>query len=675
MGLHHNRGYYAVILLAALLVYWPLTFNVFTLKNDALSYFLPWRYHISQSVQHGAFPFWSPYLYTGLPLHADIQSGVWNPIVLVFSLFTTYNMSVLQWETLLYIIFAGIGFFKLCRFFALHPAACLMMAIAYQCSGFMPDSGSFIPWIASAAWMPFVFYYFLQVITTPRRASAVKLGLSLFLLFSAGYPSFFIYTAYILLVISIIHIIGLWIKREWKRSFSKIAFLAGALLLFGVLAAPAILSYYNFFPYYRRGSGASLDEAQFNPMRWKDTISFMFPQASYKIEDGNDISTRNAYFGLFPLIFLLLSFSARWNRYQKIILVLTLISFLVSLGSATPVREWLYHALPFMDSFRHPGTMRIFAVGGLLLLAAFGLNGYLHQPNDRQLKLWSALLLIPVSAAIVMGCVHGGYRVPEFSMNTIKQFLDASTPWTWMLIGGIIQLLFILPILFQSSITRKELLTGSVLNVAIFTALSMPFTMVSQYRVKEVNAFVRSFPEGFPADLAALPVLNRQEDSSVISVFGYSQFYNKRISIQDHVITPTLTRRYADFLGDAALRTAIATGPFARLDLPEGKGTVKLEKFVPDSVRFTVQNSEPTTFILVQQYHPSWKAFVDGRWTRIKPGLTAFMTIPLAPGNHVVSFRYEPTLIMVLAAIAVLVLLASGAYLIYSRFVAHEQTP
>ena len=157
-----NGKYYMVLALLALLVYWPLTFHVFSLKNDATTYFLPMRYHVSEAIQNGYFPFWSPYVYTGLPLHADIQSGVWNPVVMVISLFTRYDMSVMQWETLWYIIIGGIGFFKLCRQFLFDKTTCLVLGASYMFSGFMIDSASFIPWITSAAYVPFVFLYFLR---------------------------------------------------------------------------------------------------------------------------------------------------------------------------------------------------------------------------------------------------------------------------------------------------------------------------------------------------------------------------------------------------------------------------------------------------------------------------------------------------------------------------------
>src|SRR4051812_12743581 len=90
-----NARYYLLICFIACVAYWPLTFHIFSLKNDALTYFLPYRYHVSEAVHHGYFPFWSPYIYTGLPLHADIQSGAWNPVVLLLSLVKQYDMRVL----------------------------------------------------------------------------------------------------------------------------------------------------------------------------------------------------------------------------------------------------------------------------------------------------------------------------------------------------------------------------------------------------------------------------------------------------------------------------------------------------------------------------------------------------------------------------------------------------
>ncbi|HMG67628.1 MAG TPA: hypothetical protein VK588_08080, partial [Chitinophagaceae bacterium] len=215
----NNGKYYVVLVLFAVIVYWPLSLNILSLKNDAITYFLPWRYHVSESLQHGYFPFWSPYLYTGLPIHADIQSGVWNPVVFMVSLFTTYDMNVLQWETVLYILIAGIGFFKLSHFFFPDKKLCLLLSMSYMCCGFMIDSGSFIAWVTSAAYVPFVFLFFLRTLQLPSLDSSLKLAIASSLLFLAGYTSFFIITFYLLFLLFIVLIIRSLKDRNKKYVF------------------------------------------------------------------------------------------------------------------------------------------------------------------------------------------------------------------------------------------------------------------------------------------------------------------------------------------------------------------------------------------------------------------------------------------------------------------------
>src|SRR5438067_8626389 len=100
---------YFLILLLALVCYWPFTAGIFSAKNDNLIVILPFRYNISEAIRAGHLPLWSPYIYLGFPLHGDMQSGCWNPFVWFLSLFKTYDLTLLHIEILIYIYFAGLG--------------------------------------------------------------------------------------------------------------------------------------------------------------------------------------------------------------------------------------------------------------------------------------------------------------------------------------------------------------------------------------------------------------------------------------------------------------------------------------------------------------------------------------------------------------------------------------
>ena len=102
-----------ILLVCCLLAYWPLTFHLYSLKNDALNYFLPVRHLISEQISHGYWPLWTPYLNLGYPLHGDMQSGVWNPFVQLLSLSGPYTLRTLQLETIFYIYTSGMGMYFL----------------------------------------------------------------------------------------------------------------------------------------------------------------------------------------------------------------------------------------------------------------------------------------------------------------------------------------------------------------------------------------------------------------------------------------------------------------------------------------------------------------------------------------------------------------------------------
>ena len=110
---YHPLPYYLLLLLLiCVAAYWHVSFYVFSLKNDALNYFLPVRHLVSESYHNNILPLWTPYLNLGYPLHGDMQSGVWNPFVQLFSFFSPYTLYMLHLETLLYIFLSGAGIYN-----------------------------------------------------------------------------------------------------------------------------------------------------------------------------------------------------------------------------------------------------------------------------------------------------------------------------------------------------------------------------------------------------------------------------------------------------------------------------------------------------------------------------------------------------------------------------------
>src|SRR5688572_8010726 len=98
-------------LLTSILFLWPISFCILSLKNDALTYYYPVRTLISDALNNGELPLWTPFINMGYPLHADMQSGAWNPIIWIFSFLTQYTLAAFHYELIFYFTLAGLGFY------------------------------------------------------------------------------------------------------------------------------------------------------------------------------------------------------------------------------------------------------------------------------------------------------------------------------------------------------------------------------------------------------------------------------------------------------------------------------------------------------------------------------------------------------------------------------------
>ncbi|MCB0776784.1 MAG: YfhO family protein [Chitinophagaceae bacterium] len=668
----NNRKHYLLLLFITLLAYWPLTFSVFSLKNDALIYFLPYRYHVSEAIQNGEFPWWSPWLYSGLPLHSDIQSGVWNPVVMLISCFTTYNMTVLQWELLLYLFIAAIGMYKLVKELGGASQTSFLAAVVYLCCGFMTDSGSFIPWISNAAYLPFVFCYFLRLSKKPVFSTALKLSLSLALLLTAGYPSFFIFAMYILLAAAIVIIYKK--HRQAVRIGPFFKFFAIAVLVFLLLCSPAILSWFDFFDYYERGKGTSLEKAVTGSFPLFSTVSYLFPSAVYKEHSwlNTDVSLRNASVGIFMLIFFLLALLRPKTVNSKFVIAVIIFSFLFSLGDATPLREWCYHFIPLMDSFRHPSCMRLYTTIGIILISIPVIDllwkdlSFIAKP----LKKISIILILLIAAFVIYYFVRSGF-IALSSLALSKETLDKLGFADLVILQGIIQLGFLG--LFVFILYKKKtrfILPAVIANLLLLCFIAQPFTFFSQLKTSDVNKHIASFPKGFPVPDAKAPInAGMQQPDLPAKPFNDNGFYSKIPMITGDIISPTVNTRYHEFLLDTQLRNIVNDYPFAYFSdssflsmnmLPDSgkivlfdragrqqpifehtKGNIVITGISANSLEMNVTAEQNGLLNIFQQYHHGWRAWANDVEIPVYRSNKAFMSVPIPSGQQKVIFRFE----------------------------------
>jgi len=686
---------YMVLLLLCLAAYWPLTFSVFSVKNDAIHYFLPFRYQVSNAIQHGELPFWSPYLYLGYPLLGDMQSGAWNPFVWLISLFSTYNIYLFHLEYLLYIFIAGLGMYRLCRLFTPQQSLALLMAAAYMCCGYTMGSGQFINWIASAAFVPLVLEQYYRMLRDRRIIHALGTAVFIWLLLVCGYPADLVYTAYILAAMAVT---GFVVSRRKGLRWQRWAGLhALTLLLAAGLCAPALLAFADLLPYYERGAGATYEQAVQNAYELKNAVSLLAPWTvtAPQFTSGTDLTGRNLFIGIVPLLLLLLSCFGPWKRSQIFAAGLLLFSFLFMLGEGYGLRFLTYQIFPGMSGFRHPSHFRLYVIIAALVM---GVHAAAHGERKRLGQVTLGLLLICLVAALAAGSTHFLQWLQEIPFSTngalVKAWLDKVAPASLTTAACLLQAVFLLAIfLLRKKRLILTVITG-ILNLLVFQAL-FPASFVGKTPPAVIHKVMRErIAEDRGLRLHTTVAQNSADAFRNFDTAGLSYFYNGRIGLSPVTNSPSFLSRQEAFLNHSFLYTEVASHPpmYLAHRFRDLRDTATLqpcvflyrekEKAVPvdacratggiakfrggyNSFHATVEADTAMLLQLTQNYHHGWEATVDGKEVPVRLSNLAFMSIEVPGGTHQISWQFRPYMIYFAAVMAAITAISMLLYFLY----------
>ncbi len=668
------------------IVFWPVSLKIFTLKNDALTYYYPVRTLISDALHNYELPLWTPYINMGYPLHADMQSGAWSPVIWIFSLLTNYSLYGFHLELLFYFSFAGVGLYYLGKSFGFNKYTALIAALAWQYSGFMIDSVQFFVCIAAACYLPWIFLFFKRLLASQRVKDALATGLFLYLLFTGSYPALFIITAYLLIAFFLF----VFFTAKQKYSFAKINALPIALMAgtFVLLSLPAILSFAQHLAFIGRGKKQALEFVQQNSLVPQSLISFVSPFSTTASAGwlNTDPLMRNSYMGIIPLLFFLtaiLNKSIRRIKTVQFLFFTGLAMFALALGSHFLLHKLAYYALPLFNSFRHPAIFRLFGIFCWLMAAGFAMNNVGVNKDVLAItkKIHAGLTVGIIALSIILVIIFNHsltiFSNGSFAPQNFKYLLGQFS----FIERYLIQLPFVLAILLLCYMVLKKenvmqlLLVICMADFFISTQLNMPVTVIGAKKYNTVITLLNRNPEKFPLPGNTSIEINSANAADTPGLSKTKIPFEKRIGRNDYYITPgnlsLQDKFYESAIRDKVFKnplayfadtlifqmpaTGITTNAFAILDssssfIKQGSVTNKKGSVVPagisaNSFSFQMENTEPSVLVFLQNYYPGWKASIDGKETAIEKANITFMCIQVPKGRHSILFHYQPALI------------------------------
>ncbi len=377
-----RREWLAIISLVSVLLVLPFwrvaTMQGIVITNDiALSDMAnqshPMRHFLGRELHAGRLPLWLPEIYMGYPIQAEGQMGaLYPPNLLLFGLFPP--LAALNLSVLLPFFVAALGTYALARKLgaAIWPA--LAAALAYALGGFYIVHVKHMALVHTACWIPLV-WLFIELGLDRDRRLLLAAGVLWAVQWLAGMPQI----AYYSVGTGSLYYLGRAIQTRQLRSTAPLLLLA-LTLSFGV-AAVQLWPTFELTSFSERSGGVSFQFASSFGYRLESLRTFLYPYAngdpgtaSYRIKGlfWEDY----AYIGLIPLITGLVGglWLARKGGPARLLLALATATFVVGLGSNTPVFHLAWTWLPGMNYFRFPQRLQVVTTLCLVLTAALFLT-------------------------------------------------------------------------------------------------------------------------------------------------------------------------------------------------------------------------------------------------------------------------------------------------------------
>jgi len=147
----------ALVLVTFLFWAIPLFRPDVTIHWDLTDVTYPAQKYFADSVHAGRLPYWTPFLYSGMPFLSDPQTGAWYPLHWPFFAVGIYPRS-LFWELGLHSFLALAGAFLLARKLFVDPVAAVIAAMFYAWGGFFAAHSSQLGKFEAAALLPWMLW-------------------------------------------------------------------------------------------------------------------------------------------------------------------------------------------------------------------------------------------------------------------------------------------------------------------------------------------------------------------------------------------------------------------------------------------------------------------------------------------------------------------------------------
>ncbi|MBS3059653.1 MAG: hypothetical protein J4224_04480, partial [Candidatus Diapherotrites archaeon] len=359
----------------------------------------------------GGFALWNHYIFSGVPLQADFQPGLFYPLNFFFLFLDAGHAFSLLF--VLHVFFAAVFMFFFLKKIGVEHFPSVIGATTYGFSGLIAARiwAGHYPMLVIISLLPLMLYFAREIAESRKPSSALLLGAAIASAFLVQQIQVFLYS---MMLVAAYFVFSVMTSKQGNRKTAFALFIA-ALIISAGIAAVQILPSYEMFTQSTRSGGLSFISASEGSLPMLNIpVSFLIPELTGTprnstffggILGSDNFWERNAYTGVLPLLLAIVAFFISRNKEVRFFTATAVLVFVFSLGDQTPLYWLLYNFVPFFSVFRLPSGALFLAVFSISVMAAIGAQGIFRPLTEKEKKVVAAVSKISfalfVFAAIV----------------------------------------------------------------------------------------------------------------------------------------------------------------------------------------------------------------------------------------------------------------------------------
>jgi len=683
---------------------------------DIYGYFYPMMGLVKEQYLSGIIPFWNNYVFSGFPLMAASQPGVFYPISVILSLLLPQHLAFML-DITIHFALAGFFTFLYARKIGIANFAALTSGALFAFMGYILFHVEFISVLRTAVWIPLILYFFEELRIALHVKTALKASLAIALQIFAGHPQIYFFTYMIIVFFVLYHVF--YIEAGMRLRF--LALSSGAIIIGFIIASPQLFATYELSSLGIR-TEAFYENFIKHAFPLERVPAFLFPSLYKGRTEG--------YMGILPVLLAIVALlvNGKDNIHIRFWGYVAIISLALSLGDAIRPLNKLMFQIPVYHSFRGFSKHLIEFDLSIALLSGFGISFILNRDKARK----SLLLMIVSSLALFIiflivtglrGSAMLGGRESSlflFSISLILFMLYSAKKFQkYNLFKYLILIIIFLEIIsyrqtkwtkadnidnyyatvFTSLEGKKDRAVFFGNNIIPLLSMRHKISLIGGYDPMILNDYdlllqlngIGGWSDSWPGLLQNNMILSILNTKYIILPPGiiannsssvYKRLFDWKVGTmyentlcmpraysiskligfnsQDPILL-SLSNAVFDFTKQAAISdddlNKIGTSNFSF-------GKVAIENYGDNEVDLRTDFKGEGFIVLADAYYPGWHAYIDNKSTDIYKTNGILRGIVIPSGIHTITFKYQPWKIYACMALSIFTVVVIAIILI-----------